>query len=151
MCTICTGTCSLCTYLQRQREHTHTKQNTDTLILFTHSCHEQTDRFLTQVFNSNHISPPLGTVGMSTRQALSRPLCCLGSVLVYRESLRYSGTDMGMNEWQGSLKWHYVHQPALCKDAWLWAPNQTTVRGKNQEIGFGFAIWHVFMFTGEDL
>lgn len=85
-----------------------------------HSCHERTDRFLTRGFNSNHINPPLGTVGVSTRQALSQPLCCLGSVLVYRGSLRESGREMGMNEWlQGSLKCHYVPLPALCKDAWL--------------------------------
>lgn len=34
---------------------------------------------LTQGFDSNHINPPLGTVGVSGRQALSQPLCCLGS------------------------------------------------------------------------
>lgn len=50
---------------------------------------------------------------MSTRQALSQPLCCLGSVLVYRGSQRESKWEMGTNEWlQGSLKCHYV--PSAC-------------------------------------
>lgn len=61
-----------------------------------HSCNEQADQFLTQGFNSNHINPPLGTVSMSTRQALSQPLCCLGSVLVYGGSLRERDVDEWM-------------------------------------------------------
>lgn len=111
MLLFCTGTWSIHTNVQRRRAHTHT------LILFTHSCHEQTDRFLTRVFNSNHINPPLGTVGMSTRQALSRPLCCLGSLFVCRGNLRNSRREMGINEWQGSqsntllLLLHFVKIP----------------------------------------
>lgn len=76
-----------------QREHTPTHSGSH---LLTHSCHGRADRFLTRVFNSNHINPPPGTVSVSPTQALSQPLCCLGSVLVYRGSLRGRAWDEWM-------------------------------------------------------
>ena len=82
--------------------HSHTR----TLIanLLTHSCHERTDRFLTRVFNSNHINPPLGKVGVSTRQALSQQLCWLGiSIGLQRESEGEVGERWGrMNDFKAS-------------------------------------------------
>lgn len=88
----CKGrTCTICWNAQNMhtlddlkiaaQAHTQKQLSHSDLTLLTHSCHEWPDRFLTRGFNSNHINPPLGTVGVSTRQALSQPLCCLGSVL----------------------------------------------------------------------
>lgn len=97
-----------------------------------HSCHVGTDRWVSQQFNSNHINPPLGTVGVSSRQPLSQPLYrSMRPLLVYWKSLR----DTGINEWlQSSQKCHSVLLNALCKDIRLWAQNRTTLGDQVQAI-----------------
>lgn len=103
---ICVHTC------RHEKERTNTAKHSHRWsLLLTHSCHGWIDRFLTRVFNSNHINPPLGAVGMRTRQALSQPHRCLGSVLVNRGRQGEKSLElMGMNErLQSSLrKWHYL-------------------------------------------
>lgn len=108
--------------------HTH-------LTILTHSCHGRTDRFLTRGFNSNHINPPLGTVGVSTRQALSQPLCCLGSVLVYKgtEGEQERNGDEWMTAMRSKMSLCSFCLP-FCKKACLWAQNQTVVSGKVHAI-----------------
>lgn len=97
----------------KRNPHTHTHTPERWSHLLTHSWHERTDRFLTRIFNSNHINPPLGTVGMSTRQAFSQPLCCSGSVLVYREHLWGSWGGMG-NEWMTARLPKMTHCVSAC-------------------------------------
>lgn len=154
------------TYRHKECCHMHTHTHNKTAPThwsgrLTHSCHEQTDQFITQLLNSNHIYPPLGTVGESTIQALSQPLCYLGSVLVYRGSLRQSGREMGMNEWlQSFLKWHCALLLALCKaGSWysvfcICIYKRLSSQEKNRKkiaslLSANGQIWNIFTFYVE--